>query len=130
MNNTVLGAIVVSLILGGGAGYGFALYQTPSTPSHTGASDPAPVVATSGKHTMDSSMSSMVNDLEKETGEARDAAFLEGMIVHHQGAIEMAQIVAKSTKRPELKQMANDIISAQTAEITTMQGWLKEWFGR
>lgn len=130
MNNTIIGAVVISLIIGGGAGYGIALYQAPETPVHPGASNPAPIAAVSGEHSMNSSMTSMIDDLKKRSGEERDIAFLEGMIVHHQGAIEMAQVVAKSTKRPELKQMAEAIISAQTAEIATMQEWLKQWFGR
>jgi len=130
MNNTILAAVVVSLLVGGGAGYGIAKYQSPAETVHPGASDPAPAVAVSGEHSMNSSMASMLADLQKTSGEARDAAFLESMIVHHQGAIEMAQIIAKSTKRPELKQMAENIISAQTTEIATMQEWLKQWFGR
>lgn len=87
-------------------------------------------VAVSGKHTMDSSMANMLNALEAQSGDARDINFLEAMIVHHQGAVEMAQVIAGSTKRSELKEMAEDIISAQTSEIATMQEWLKRWFGR
>lgn len=130
MNNTIIAAVVASLIVGGGVGYGIARYQVPSPTAHPGASDPAPIVAVSGEHSMDSSMTSMLDDLKKKSGEERDIAFLEGMIVHHQGAIEMAQVVSQSTKRPEIKQMAEAIISAQRAEITTMQEWLKVWFGR
>ncbi len=120
--------MIVSLLVGGGAGYGIAQFKTPTEPTHVGTSDSAP--AMSGEHSMDSSMSSMLSDLKKQTGDARDAAFLESMIVHHQGAIDMAQLIAGSTKRPELKKMAEDIINAQTSEITTMQGWLTQWFGR
>lgn len=130
MNNTIIAAVVVSLLVGSGVGYSIARYQTPSSVAHPGASDPAPTVAVSGEHTMNSSMASMLDDLKKRSGEERDVAFLEGMIVHHQGAIEMAKVVSQSTKRPELKQMAENIISAQTTEITTMQEWLKVWFGR
>ena len=131
MNNTIIGAVIVSLLVGGGGGYGIAKYQAPAETMHPGASDPAPTAAAvSGEHTMNSSMASMLDDLKKRSGEERDVAFLEGMIVHHQGAIEMAKVVSQSTKRPELKQMAEVIISAQTTEIATMQDWLKVWFGR
>jgi uncharacterized protein (DUF305 family) len=58
-----------------------------------------------------------------------DKIFLVDMIVHHQGAVDMAKLLQKGTKRPELQKMANDIITAQTKEITMMQTWLKEWFG-
>jgi uncharacterized protein (DUF305 family) len=48
------------------------------------------------------------------------------MIPHHQGAIDMAKYLEKST-RPELQQLGKDIIVAQQAEINQMQSWLKEW---
>ena len=64
--------------------------------------------------------------LEGKSGDALDRAFLEGMIPHHQGAIDMAQYLEKS-ERPELQQLGKDIIEAQTKEIEQMQNWLKEW---
>ncbi len=127
MKNILFAAIVISLAVGTGIGYGFARYQAPTTLTRT--SDVMSAATTTG-HTMDSSMSGMVSDIKAQTGDARDATFLESMMVHHQAAIEMAQIISKETKRPELKQLADAIVSAQTGEITTMQKWLKEWFGR
>ena len=50
------------------------------------------------------------------------------MIVHHQGAVDMAVIIADRTRRPELKAFAQEIIDVQDKEITMMQGWLTEWF--
>jgi len=50
------------------------------------------------------------------------------MVIHHQGAIDMANQVLKTSKRPELIQLANDIITAQTKEIDMMQAWKKTWF--
>ncbi len=77
---------------------------------------------------MDSMMDGMMADLKGKTGDAFDKAFLAGMIVHHQGAVEMAQAVLKSSQRPEMIQLANDIIAAQTKEIEMMRGWQKTWF--
>ena len=57
-----------------------------------------------------------------------DAAFIDGMIVHHEGAIAMAQQVLAESERPELLQMAEAIISAQQGEIAQMQGWRGEWY--
>ena len=51
------------------------------------------------------------------------------MIVHHEGAVDMAKELQKGTNRPELQKMAKDIIEVQTGEITMMENWLKEWFG-
>ena len=74
-------------------------------------------------------MDAMTVGLQDKTGSDFDSAFLEEMIPHHQGAIDMARMVLATSKRPELIKMANDIISAQQKEIETMRGWQKSWFG-
>lgn len=79
-------------------------------------------------NSMDGMMMDMTARMKGKTGDELDKIFLEDMIVHHQGAVDMAQELLKSTKRPELQKMANDIISAQTQEISMMKGWLAEWF--
>lgn len=79
---------------------------------------------------MNYTMNGMMMGLSGKTGEEFDRAFLSEMIMHHQGAIVMAQAVLQNSDRPELKQLADDIISAQTKEIEMMQGWQKEWFGQ
>lgn len=58
------------------------------------------------------------------TGDA-DTDFIMGMIPHHQGAIDMAKVVIKHGKDPEVKMLANDIIKAQDKEIRWMQDWLE-----
>ena len=61
-------------------------------------------------------------------GEAYEEMFLRGMIVHHIGAINMAKDLLEQTNRPELIELANDIISSQSSEVEMMRGWLEEWF--
>jgi len=77
---------------------------------------------------MGSMMTGMMSGLQDKTGDAFDKEFLAEMIVHHQGAVEMAKAVLATSKRPELIQLANNIISAQTKEIGMMQEWQKAWF--
>lgn len=77
---------------------------------------------------MQHSMEEMNRGLKGKTGEAFEKAFLEMMIVHHEGAIEMAEDLLNETNRPELVKMANDIITVQTAEIEMMEEWLTTWF--
>jgi uncharacterized protein (DUF305 family) len=57
------------------------------------------------------------------TGNA-DVDFARGMIPHHQGAVEMSEIVLKFGKDAEVKKLATAIIAAQKREITQMTAWL------
>ena len=54
-----------------------------------------------------------------------DVTFTQNMIPHHQQAIEMAKLVDTHTDRPELRQLADSIVSSQRQEITQMEGWLR-----
>lgn len=55
-----------------------------------------------------------------------DLDFVRGMIPHHQGAIDQAQVLLKYSKNPRLRRLAGGIIAAQRREIRFMQAWLKE----
>jgi uncharacterized protein (DUF305 family) len=61
----------------------------------------------------------------KFTGNA-DSDFVRGMIPHHQGAVDVAQIVLKFGKDEEVKKLATQIIAAQKTEIDQMQAWLQK----
>ncbi len=50
--------------------------------------------------------------------------FVTMMIPHHQGAIDMARALLLTTKDPELRNLAQGIITEQQNEILLMQGWL------
>ena len=62
------------------------------------------------------------------TMELDDETFLAAMIEHHEGAVDMAEIALDRAEQEELRQMAQEIIEAQEAEIDQMQAWLDEWF--
>jgi len=75
---------------------------------------------------------SMMNttDLNKlENAKPFDKEFIEQMVPHHQMAIMMAQMVLNNSDRPEIRNLAASIIKTQSAEITEMRQWYKEWYG-
>jgi len=76
---------------------------------------------------MSMSMNDMSGMLTGKTGDAFDQAFLEGMIPHHQGAIDMAKLALTNAKHQEIRDMATAIISAQQREIDQMNAWMKAW---
>lgn len=76
---------------------------------------------------MNTSMDDMMATLDGKKGDDFDKAFISEMIVHHQGAIDMAQAAKSNAKHDEIKRMADDIITAQTKEITQMKTWQTEW---
>jgi len=57
-----------------------------------------------------------------------DLRFVDAMIPHHQGAVEMAKEAQQKSKRPEIKKLADDIIKTQNQEITQMKQWRTAWY--
>jgi hypothetical protein len=55
-----------------------------------------------------------------------DVYFVESMLAHHIGAVEMAEVQLKYGTDDEMRQLARDIIAAQDIEIKMMKQWLKE----
>lgn len=72
---------------------------------------------------------SAMRSLEGREGPEFEKAFIDGMIMHHEEAVAMAEEVFKKSQRPELLQLAKDIVSAQSREIGMLRGWKAQWFG-
>ena len=83
----------------------------------------------SGTHAGHMDMGGMLSDeeiaeLAIAKGAAFDRLFLEGMIAHHEGAIEMASMIKDSTNS-EVKKLYENIVTSQSAEIEAMKALLK-----
>ncbi len=57
-----------------------------------------------------------------------DLQFIDTMIAHHQGAVEMAKMIGGKTQNAEMLKFAAQIIADQEKEINQMKTWRDEWF--
>jgi len=57
----------------------------------------------------------------------QDMTFAQGMVPHHQQALEMAKLAADRASSPKVKDLAARIEKAQDPEIQMMNGWMKSW---
>lgn len=73
------------------------------------------------------SMAADMEALRSIPAEEFDVAFLEAMMEHHDGAIEMAALVPGRTERAELLTAAEAIIAAQQSENAQFEQWIAEW---
>jgi uncharacterized protein (DUF305 family) len=65
--------------------------------------------------------------IEGRAGRA-EVRYMEGMMDHHQMAVDMANDCLTKASSESLKSMCQDIIDAQTAEIAQLQEWLLNWY--
>lgn len=75
---------------------------------------------------MHEAMARMERDMQRApmTGDA-DRDFVTMMLPHHQGAIEMAAALLARTRDPELRNLAQAIVTEQATEIALMRSWLE-----
>lgn len=118
--NIILILIGVLVIAGGIAA--FALRKEVPKPAQT-ANTNSPAQESS----VDATKSDAQKFLEQYKGEDFDRIFLANMIAHHSGAIDMANLALTNAKHKELKNMAREIVSAQTKEINQMKSWQQAW---
>jgi uncharacterized protein (DUF305 family) len=81
-------------------------------------------------NSMHGEMNNMMKGLEGKTGDEFDKAFLKEMIVHHEGAVKMAESALQNAENVAIKGLAQNIINSQTVEIAEMNLWLIEWYGQ
>jgi uncharacterized protein (DUF305 family) len=85
------------------------------------------IAAVTFEKSADNGMASMASSLEGKTGDDFDKEFVSQMIIHHQGAIDMANRAASQAKHQEIKDLSRNIIAAQQSEIVQMRQWQMEW---
>lgn len=81
----------------------------------------------STSHPSGMSMEDMSAALKDKSGDEFDRAFIGMMIEHHQGAIDMANLIPTRAQHDEIKKLGEDILLAQSKEIQEMRIWAQEW---
>ena len=73
---------------------------------------------------MNQAMARMMSDMHGGSAEEVDRRFVDMMIPHHQGAIDMANVVLQYGSDAETRALAQHIIADQQLEIRQMNSWL------
>ena len=71
---------------------------------------------------VDAGSGGAAEEMLTEDGEYTDLRFIDAMIPHHEGAVEMAEVALKNAEHEEVRQLAEDIVSTQRAEIERLRG--------
>lgn len=128
MNKTALIAIIM-LVVGGLIG--FALNGDTENQMPSGMHQMADGTMMADDMMDSDSMEQMMHDMNAEligkTGADFDRAFVEQMIIHHEGAVAMAELALTNAESQELKNLAQAIITAQNSEIELMNSWRAAW---
>lgn len=121
---TSIGLVLVGVIVGGALSFAIRPeYKVPGAHRM-----PDGTLMNNDGTAMEGMMMDMSANLRGKTGAEFDQEFLHEMIVHHQGAVDMADLVLRQSEQPQLRQFAQSIITAQAGEIAQMKAWLDQGF--
>ena len=120
----IIGLLVGLLVAGYAAGY--AVNNNHNSMMRMMGMDTAKINVPATNHS-EMSMAEMTEQLEGLQGDEFDKAFIEMMIAHHEGAVDMAEIIPARALHSEVKSLGEAIISAQTKEIVEMKQWQQDW---
>lgn len=100
--------------------------SSSTTTAAAPASPTAPTVSTSSA-TSSTAPGMPMPSAPAGSHDAADITFASMMLVHHNGAIAMAELAPDRAANPQVKALAVKIKAEQAPEITTMTGWLSAW---
>ncbi|HEY9301815.1 MAG TPA: DUF305 domain-containing protein, partial [Phormidium sp.] len=109
------------------------LQQTQTTPANNTSNQPVQNTSTTNTISQHGTHHGGMNhsmDMDLGPADANyDLRFIDGMRLHHRGAIAMAKEAQQKSQRPEIKQLAKNIIIAQNREENELlRNWRKAWY--
>lgn len=118
--------LIISLLIGAVIGGGIvAWYQNNSAATTTGTVSYHPADESRMLHNRGGQMGMM-----QQMFVTSEQAFIEHMIPHHQEAIDTAgEVLERGGTTEEVRELMDNIIAAQTAEIESMKAWYETWYG-
>jgi uncharacterized protein (DUF305 family) len=70
----------------------------------------------------------MAREMVMENGRYSDERFIDAMVPHHEGAVDMAEGALKNAEHEKIRRLAEDIVSAQEAEIAELKAIKQQEF--
>jgi uncharacterized protein (DUF305 family) len=133
MNTNTILAVITAFLVGGIGGY---MLNAQTNNECMMSQNQTNETAQMGTHHMpDGSMMSDDAGLSEknhmmEMMVSNEREFIEGMIPHHQEAVDTAkEVIARGGTTPEITQLVENIVVAQEQEIAKMKGWYADWYG-
>jgi uncharacterized protein (DUF305 family) len=118
----IIAALAIAVL--GGAIYTQLQKGGPDTMAGMDHSAMTPASASDSTKAYEAAMTGMMKAMMTPMTGKPDVDFVQGMIPHHQGAIDMAKVVLQYGKDPEVKKLAEGVVKAQEGEIAFMKDWL------
>lgn len=123
----LLSAVVLTVAACGGAGGGAGgMDQGGTDKDGSGATEGA---KSGGMRGVDQGSGGAASRRLMENGKYSDERFIDEMVPHHQGAVEMAEVALENAEHEEIKQLSENIVSAQRSEIKELKDIKQEEFG-
>ena len=77
----------------------------------------------------DATAADAAREMVEEDGGYSDRAFIDAMVPHHRGAVDMAEVALENAEHREIRELAEDVVAAQEKEIEDLRAIKEEEYG-